>query len=175
MTRSGFWENITDWCELKEFCADNECDYCDDIYDEYDRNSEIDSDIGEYCSDYSWGNLRDLLNDIPSDYDYYRRNSAFDWEGADEGMFGDYKADVSDWADEHGVWEDECDAEDIDEVYENDDDESPLLAEDFSVNTLMGMCSSAFVEIHENNLQRIKEDKEAFERFVDLNIPKKLG
>lgn len=82
MTRNEFWENITDWGELKEFWADNECDYCDDIYDEYDRNSEIDSDIGEYCGDYSWDALRDVLNDIPTDYDYYRRNSAFDWEGA---------------------------------------------------------------------------------------------
>lgn len=178
MTRAEFLDNITEWSELKEFCSDWECDYCNDIYDEYDRDSEIGEDIGEYCGDYSWDALRDLLNDIPSGYDYYRRNAAFDWEGVDDEMFERYKSDVCDWADNGGVWDEDEEDEDIfeeeDDFFAEEPDETPVEDEDFSVGDLIGMCSVAFVTIQKDNMRKIQEDKKAFDEFVDVNIPKVL-
>lgn len=181
MTRAEFMDNINSWDELKEFCSDWECDYCDDIYDEYDRDNEIGEDIGEYCSEYSWYELRDQLNNIPSGYDYYRRNSAFDWDGADEEMFENYKMDVRDWADNNDAWDDENENEDEDDVFETEDDffeeestETPVEDEDFSVGDLIGMCSVAFVTIQKDNMRKIQEDKNAFEKFVDENVPRVL-
>lgn len=178
MTRAEFLDNITEWSELKEFCYDWECDCCNDIYDEYDRDSEIGEDIGEYCGDYSWDVLRDLLNDIPSGYDYYRKNEAFDWEGADDEMFDRYKSDVCDWADNGGVWdedeEDEDTFEEWDDFSAEEPDETPVEDEDFSVGDLIGMCSVSFVTIQKDNMRKIQEDKKAFDEFIDVNIPKVL-
>ena len=36
MTRNEFIDNITEWCELKDFCNDFDCDICEDIYDDDD-------------------------------------------------------------------------------------------------------------------------------------------
>lgn len=179
MTRAEFWDNITSWDELKEFCSDWECDYCDDIYDEDERDEKIGEDIDEYACDYSWDSLRDLLNDIPSGYDYYYRSSAFSWEEADDEMFERYKSSVCEWADNGGVWDEE-DEEDEDIFEEDDDffaeesDDAPVEDEDFSVGDLIGMCSVAFVTIQKDNMRKIQEDKRAFDEFVDVNIPKVL-
>ena len=178
MTRAEFLDNITDWSELKEFCSEWDCDCCDDIYDEDERDEKIGEDIDEYACDYSWDSLRDLLNDIPSGYDYYCRNSAFSWEEADDEMFERYKSDVCDWADDGGVWDEDEEDEDIfeeeDDIFAEESDETPVEDEDFSVGDLIGMCSVAFVTIQKDNMRKIQEDKRAFDEFVDVNIPKAL-
>ena len=180
MTRAEFLNNITVWEELKDFCRDWECEYCDDIFDEYDRDREINEDIDEYCGDYGWDELRDFLNGIPTGYDYYRRNSAFDWDGADDDMFESYKYDVCEWADNGGVWDDNSEEEDDlfefeeDDSFTEDPDESPIEDEDFSVGDLIGMCSVAFVTIQEDNMRKILEDQSEFKQFIDANVPKIL-
>lgn len=179
MTRNEFLESVNDWWELKDFCVDCDCDYLDSIYDEDGLNEEIDYFLREgYADDYSWRELRDALEDIPTGYDAYRQNNCFDWDGLDDGDFDSYKDDVLDWADDHGVWdEDEGDEEYFDEepteeeIIEEEPDERFEEA-DFSVTDLMGMCSVTLVTIQTDNLRRLQEENAAFNRLIDANIPK---
>lgn len=181
MTREEFLTNITGWDELKDFCSEYGSDYCDDIYDDYDMSVAVDEDIDNYGGDYSWNTLRDLLNDIPTNCDYYRRNSAFDWEEADTDMFEGYKSDVCAWADRFGdIWdeEDEEASEDCPEEAEmhlsSDSDGAPVEKEDFSVGELLDMCSVALVTIQKDQVRQLQENRTAFEQFVEENIPKIL-
>lgn len=181
MTRNEFLQNITSWSELKGFCSDYQCECCDDIYDEYEMDEEVDSDVYNYCRDYPWRTLSELLRNIPQGCEYYRKRSAFYWEEADNEMFERYKSEVCEWADDNDMWDDdyEEDEEDIfeeaeDDFFAEESDETPVDDEDFSVGDLIGMCSVAFVAIQKDNMRKIQEDKKAFEQFVDVNVPKVL-
>lgn len=98
MTRDEFLDGINYFSELIDFCQEYGCDYCDDALDEDARDEEIKYELEEYGSDYSWQDIRDYLYDIPTGYDYYRRNGIFDYEGLDDTDFESYKDDVYDWA-----------------------------------------------------------------------------
>ena len=107
MTRSEFLDNITEWYELKDFCNDFDCDVCEDIYDDDDYDDCVEEDIRDAIADYGWRDIRDFLGNLPSGYDYYRRNSTLDYDGLGDDDFEDYKEDVLEWGDDYGVWEDE--------------------------------------------------------------------
>lgn len=106
MTRNEFIDNITEWYELKDFCNDFDCDVCEDIYDDDDYDDIVEEDIRDAIADYGWRDIRDFLGNLPSGYYYYRRNSAFDYDGLDDDDFEDYKADVLEWGDDYGAWDD---------------------------------------------------------------------
>ena len=55
MTRNEFIDNITEWCELKDFCNDFDCDICEDIYDDDDYDDSVEEDIRDAIADYGWG------------------------------------------------------------------------------------------------------------------------
>ena len=107
MTRNEFIDNITEWYELKDFCSDFDCDVCEDIYDDDDYDDIVEEDIRDAIADYGWRDIRDFLGNLPSGYYYYRRNSAFDYDGLDDDDFEDYKEDVLEWGDDYGAWDDE--------------------------------------------------------------------
>ena len=102
MTRNEFIDNITEWYELKDFCSDFDCDVCEDIYDDDDYDDSVEEDIRDAIADYGWRDIRDFLGNLPSGYYYYRRNSAFDYDGLDDDDFEDYKEDVLEWGDDSG-------------------------------------------------------------------------
>lgn len=179
MTRQYFIDNVNDWWELKDFCNDEDCDICSDIYSDEDMDEEINYAIREYSDDYQWYELRDLLRGIPSGYSFYRQNSSFDWEGLDDDAdFTSYKDDVLEWMDNGGYWDDEDDIEydDYEEELpaEPDDDEEPVPAEDFSVGDLIGMCSASFVTMWQESRRMEQEENEAFRSYVQSNFPKVL-
>ena len=97
MTRSEFLDNITEWYELKDFCNDFDCDVCEDIYDDDDYDDCVEEDIRDAIADYGWRDIRDFLGNLPSGYDYYRRNSTLDYDGLGDDDFEDYKEDVLEW------------------------------------------------------------------------------
>ena len=103
MTRNEFIDNITEWYELKDFCSDFDCDVCEDIYDDDDYDDIVEEDIRDAIADYGWRDIRDFLGNLPSGYYYYRRNSAFDYDGLDDDDFEDYKEDVLEWGDDYGT------------------------------------------------------------------------
>jgi len=183
MTRHEFIENVNHWWELLEFCYNEDCEVCDDIVEDGDRDNEIYEDIREYMGDYSWSELRDMLDRIPTGYDYYRRDGAFDYCGMDdESDFDRYKDDVIEWMDDGGYWEDEEDEDDYaddagfayaDAAEPEEPAEEPVPDEDFSVGDLMGMCCVAFVAIQQDNERREQESAAALQQYLN-EMPKVL-
>lgn len=168
MTREWFVENINEWTELKDFCNDYGCSYCDNIYDSYDRDSYIDEMLTDLASDAgSWQDLRDTLRDIPCGGDYYIRDTYGEWLDADY-LFDDYKNDVIEWADSAEVWE------------EDDDDnepktEAPWYAEidDFvppdepmSLSSLMHDCNDMFFKVSDTTVKEDISDEQDFRTFI---------
>lgn len=174
MTRNDFLEIVNDWWKLKGFCLDYDCDYLEPIYDENGMDEEIDYFLRDgQADDYSWRELRDVLENIPTGYDAYRQNSCFNWDGLDDYDFDSYKDDVLDWADDHDVWDgDEDDEEYPDKEPTEDESDERFEEADFSVADLMGMCSVTLVTIQTDNLRRVQEEAAAFNRLIDANIPK---
>ena len=155
MTRSEFLDNITEWYELKDFCNDFDCDVCEDIYDDDDYDDYVEEDIRDAIADYGWRDIRDFLGNLPSGYDYYRRNSTLDYDGLGDDDFEDYKEDVLEWGDDYGVWEDE--------------EEEEYAEDDFSVGDLIGMCGVVFVAIQNDEAEKQKEDDEAFAQLLSMD------
>ena len=180
MTRQDFIDNVNDWWELKDFCNDEDCDICSDIYSDEDMDEEINYAIRGYSDDYQWYELRDLLRGIPSGYSFYRQNGSFDWEGLDDDAdFTSYKDDVLEWMDNGGYWEDEDDDgfDDCEEglcADQEDDEEEPAPTEDFSVGELIGMCSASFVTMWQENRRAQQEEDEPFCRYIQNKLPKVL-
>lgn len=178
MTRNEFLESVNDWWELKDFCSEIGCEHCDCIIDDDGLDEEIEYALGEYLRDYNWREIRDMLDDIPTGYDWYRCDGSFDYVGLDDDDFDSYKDDVLDWADDHDVWDED---EDDEEYFDEESNEEEVIEEepdehfeeaDFSVTDLMGMCSVTLVTIQTDNLRRLQEENAAFNRLMDANIPK---
>lgn len=159
MTRNEFIDNITEWCELKDFCNDFDCDICEDIYDDDDYDDSVEEDIRDAIADYGWRDIRDFLGNLPSGYYYYRRNSAFDYDGLDDDDFEDYKEDVLEWGDDYGAWDDE----------EDEDEDETIEEEDFSIDDLIGMCSVVFVAIQNDEVEKQQEEDEAFAQLLSMD------
>ena len=178
MTANEFLENVNDYYDLKDFCSEIGCEYCDDIVDDDTLDEDVEYALGEYRRDYSWREIRDLLNDIPTGYDWYRCDGSFDYVGLDDSDFEDSKDKVYEWALNNGYFDDEADEDEEydDEVVEDDfyeePEDDPVADEDFSVADLMGMCSVTLVTIQTDNLRRLQEEAAAFNRLIDVNIPK---
>ena len=153
MTRNEFIDNITEWYELKDFCSDFDCDVCEDIYDDDDYDDIVEEDIRDAIADYGWRDIRDFLGNLPSGYYYYRRNSAFDYDGLDDDDFEDYKEDVLEWGDDYGAW----------------DEEETIEEEDFSIDDLIGMCSVVFVAIQNDEVEKQQEEDEAFAQLLSMD------
>ncbi len=66
MTRNEFIDNITEWCELKDFCNDFDCDICEDIYDDDDYDDSVEEDIRDAIADYGWGTSETSLATSPA-------------------------------------------------------------------------------------------------------------
>jgi hypothetical protein len=178
MTRNEFIDNITEWYELKDFCSDFDCDVCEDIYDDDDYDDSVEEDIRDAIADYGWRDIRDFLGNLPSGYYYYRRNSAFDYDGLDDDDFEDYKEDVLEWGDDYGAWDDEeeedeeyADADDdfLDSLEEEPDEDETIEEEDFSIDDLIGMCSVVFVAIQNDEVGKQQEEDEAFAQLLSMD------
>lgn len=160
MTRTEFLNGVNDFEDLKDFCLDEDCDICDDVYDEYDRDGYIDERLSEIAEENSWDELRDILAAIPTGYDYYRCDGRVDWVGLDNTDFEAYKDDVLAWMDNGDYWEEEEPAEeqpvlepfaqenqsDYGNEYEENTDEEELkpIKEEFTISELFVSCNESF-------------------------------
>lgn len=143
MTREDFFENINDWGDLKDFAEENNCYILDDVYDEDSMNDYISEELIECARSWSWMEVRDWLDGLPTDSYWYRRDDYGDWIS-----LGDYddldraKEEVAEWIDENGEW----DEEEEEAPYEDPDDERKTEEEGFSIVELMA-ASSAVMEV----------------------------
>lgn len=121
MTREDFIENIQSWEDLISFCSDYGCDYCEDVYDDDQMDDYINETLVDMARNSDgWRDLRNMLNDIPTGYDYYIRDEYDEFREADDDEFEDYKSSVLEWGDDGDVWD-----EDEEEDYYDDEDEEP--------------------------------------------------
>ena len=109
MTRQEFIDSINYWGELIEFCYDNGCDYCDDLYDEDQWNRCVEDDAYEIIRNGSWRDVLSTLQDYEnlSGYEFYRRDEYGERYGLDNNDFDQYKNDILAWADDNGIWGDD--------------------------------------------------------------------
>lgn len=168
MTRREFLESVNDFYDLITFCNDNGCDICEDLYDDDEYDEAIENDIRDTVGDYSWRDFRDYLSDLPTGYDWYRRDGEFDYVGVDHD-FDEYKADVLRWADDEGdIWdEDDEEEEEDDEEYDDEDlvfEESDISMED--------MMKAGFSQVSAFLAQNAEENKRQAEAFEELLVPK---
>lgn len=113
MTRQEFIDSVNSFYDLIDFCNDERCYLCEDVIDDDQLDECVEEDIAEYGR--GWRGLRDWLADIPTGYEYYRRDGAFDYVWLDDQDFENYKQDVLEWADEANVFEEEEKDEEDDE------------------------------------------------------------
>lgn len=151
MTRSEFIDNITEWWHLIDFCNDEDCSICEDVYHDDDLDNMIDEDITNAVTDgMGWREVRDRLESIDHSYDYYVCEGYMVYEGLNDDDFERYKADVIEWMDNNGLWDAEDEDDDFDEddilPFEepadepDDDDDYQEPEEEFSVTELVSMC-----------------------------------
>lgn len=125
MLRKRFDELVTSWEDLVEFCRNEYCDICDDIYSEDEKDEFIEGAVVDWARDMPYQDLLSELQKVPIDIcEYYYRNDYDEFEEADLSMFLEYKADVFEWMDENDRWED-----DDEDLWETDDEEEDLVDE----------------------------------------------
>lgn len=118
MTRREFLEDVTDFYDLRDFCWRNDC-YVMDDYDVID-DEQKDDRIHEWLreTDEDWSTIRDILDDVPTGYDFYRCDGWVTFYPCDDSDFDDVKSEVLEWADDNDVFEDSDEEDDDEEIEE---------------------------------------------------------
>lgn len=163
MTRTEFIENITTWYELLDFCSDEGCDWCENVYSEDAKDEHFDYNLVDMARNAgNWQDLLDTLNDIPTGYDYYILDDYGDFRGADDDDFDSYKNDVLEWGDDHDIWEDEEEeAEDgeEEEVIDEEEDDGFPVEEGCSIGELFASGASCLqtIAVEANREKELEE------------------
>lgn len=158
-SRQEFINNVTTWEELIDFCYDEDCEICDDIYSEESKNDEIDEDIVDWARDNTWEELYEILSQIPTGYDYYIKDAYEDFIPVTDELFESRKQEVLEWMDDgdgdESYWGDwDCnDSSSSDE----DDDLEPIEPEDISLDDLFNSSNEIFnsIDVKETNKEVI--------------------
>lgn len=111
MTRQQFLEEIDGWGKLINFCYEEDCDLCDDIYDEDGKDSFYNDQLVDMASGADgWQDLFRDLSNIPEGDDYYILDDSYgDMRTADYDDFQEKINHVLEWGDYSGIWEEDCD------------------------------------------------------------------
>lgn len=182
MTRSEFIDNITEWWQLIDFCNDEDCSICEDVYHDDDLDNMIDEDITNAVTDgMGWREVRDRLESIDNSYDYYVCEGYMVYEGLTDNDFEHYKADVIEWMDNNGLWDAEDEDEDFgeddmlpfeeptDELDDEDDYQEP--EEEFSVTELVSMCILDVTIQQSEDAKRMASEQAEIDRALAELLP----
>lgn len=174
MTREEFINDVTTWDELKDFCYDYSCDYCDDVYDDDSLNDYLNRAIEDWAGNMLWRQLRDRLECIPTDGEWYSIDEYEDINELDDVDFDGYKSDVLSWADDRCVWdeEDDEDEEYIEDEEENveDDEDDGVIEEPFSLLELYSSCHDDVTNALMEEEKREEESDNALVQLVGVDI-----
>mgnify|MGYP004595028955 CR=1 FL=1 len=174
MTRAEFYENVTTWRDLINFCSDEQCLI---FYDEEGRDDYINSCLMDWAQNDSWTELLSRLGDIPTGYDYYRYDDYGEWEGLDDGDFDEIRDEVAEWMDDNGYWDDEEEVnDDEEEVFDDDEnapftdpeDAEPIDDEDCSLGELFEGSAARIQAISEEELEAARETERALRDFLSF-------
>lgn len=166
MTRAEFLDEVTSWYDLIQFCQENRCDLCDDIYDDESKDDYINEQLVDWAREDGWYDLWRRLDNIPTGYDYYSMDDYGEFSGLDDGDFEDRKDEVIEWADDADFWEeDEEEVEDDEEEFfidEIDEEEQPIEDEECSLGELFASSVNSIKSIAESELEKAREEDLAF-------------
>lgn len=167
MTREEFLNEICSWGDLVNFCYDNGCSLCDDIYDEEGRDDILNEELVSLAENADdWRELLDILENIPTDFEYYTREYNCDFSSLDDEDFESRKRDVLAWADSDGIWDDEEEDEDEYE-YENEDNDFVIGEDPISIEQLMTACNDQVQQIIK---EEETDDKMKAESFIEIFV-----
>lgn len=129
MTRQDFINDIECWYELIDFCNDEGCYECEDIYDSEQRDDFLNEEVENIARNETWREMLETLQGFAdgSGYDYYIKDNYGDFVGLDDNDFDAYKSEVLDWGDRYDIWDDD------EEGY----GEASIEPEDVSINDLI--------------------------------------
>lgn len=170
MTRQEFLDDVCSFDELRDFCYDNDCTICDDIYDDDSKDDYINEHLSDMADDADdWQSLYRTLDDIPTGYDYYRLDDYGDFYGLDNADFENYKDEVLEWMDDREYWEEDEDPEEEEyfppeeECNEEENDEEPYEDDIQPVDELFNLCSEQLRVI---DAKREAEEQRSEEEFL---------
>lgn len=170
MTRQQFVDEVNDWWDLTDFCYDNDCSYCDDVYPEDSRDERINEYLVNMARDADcWQSLLDSLSSIETGYEYYRETDDGTWVGLDNTYdFESYKDDVLDWGDSNDIWDDDEEEPLYESPFSDDEteDDDFVTNEPISVSELMSECNSQFQQLYSDKQEKEVADDGAFEVFI---------
>lgn len=147
MTRQEFIDNIDTVGELIDFCDEHGCYECEDIYSEDGMDDYInESCLGGWARNNSWRDLLNILNDLPTGWDWYHMDEYGEWYGVDDDDFEDYKQRVLEWGDNNYAWdtEEEEEDEELEEPEEPGCEPDEPFEPDFSLSELYTSSVSVF-------------------------------
>ena len=136
MTRDDFYNNITEWWQLKDFCNDYDLTTLDCVYYEDDFDNIIDGALATAIDREMWYTIKDKLNEVPTGYDYYYVDPDDAWNhwGLNDDEFRTYRDEVAEAMDEMELW-DEPDDDEEEEV--NPEDLIPVADEPIAFDDFM--------------------------------------
>lgn len=151
MTRTDFIDDVTTTYDLIDFCVENDItDFINDIVDDEQKDDSIDEYLRENAgSSDNWHEVYDILDDVPTGYEYYRYNGVDDIRGFDSYDFEALKDEVLQYCDTHDIFEedeDDVDEYDEDELYV-DDEEEEIDPEDMFADPDTDDDFSSFIDI----------------------------
>jgi len=182
VTRQEFIDDITTMSALLDFCYEEDCSVCEDVYSEEAMDDYINENcLVDWARSNSWYGLRDMLNDLPTGYDWYYVNEYGDFEGVDDYVLEDFKDRVLEWAEDNDVF----DQEEEEDEPEDDGDEAEALPEEpeepeegldpefpiadlfaSSITVIRTMADHALAQQQEK--QRLEAEREAEQKRLEL-------
>lgn len=176
MTRTEFINEVQDWRGLQNFCGDEGCHICDDVYSDEAKDDYID----DYLTDMArradgWKDLYNILEDIPTGYYYYLLDEFEEFRGLDTSDFEIFKDDALEWGDINGIWDNE-EEEDYEEqadeepappeVAAEDEENDGFEAEGCSIGDLFAASASCLREIEISEQKAKEQEDSTFEIFI---------
>ena len=117
MTRTQFEEEVNSFGDLLDFCNDNNIWDMEDVLSRESMDEYVWDEIRDFPG--SWDDLRDRLNEIDDNYDWYRRDGLLDYAALDEYDFDRYKSDILERADDEGLFDEEPEEEEEEQASED--------------------------------------------------------
>lgn len=164
MTRREFIEEVTSWYELKNFCDEEQIDFCDNVYSDSEKDDYIDERLDEIITGSSWQDVYGVLDDIPTGYEYYFIEDVYDIRAAYDSDFDRLKQEVLEYYDNNEYW----DEEEEEPVYvDGDDYEEP---DEFVADTSVALDD--FFASSADDLTKITSEAKANEAKANADFNK---
>jgi hypothetical protein len=156
--------------EIISVCADYDLNICEDIFSEDEKDEYVEDELCEYIRNHSWDETRDMLNEIPSGYEYYRKIHYLDFKPLYEDDFLEIKSALEYEFDECELWDEETEEEEeeierFEDSSDADSDEDDLSEEPFGIQELLTSCSEVLSDYEREKRKAALIPRDVFTRI----------